>query len=58
MSDNILNNWQFLNAKAIELQTLTKAVNPKTEGAINRVKELAAEISETVDLIKQEDERL
>ena len=48
MNDNILNNWQFLHAKAVELNTLTKALNPTSDAAVKRAVEIADEIQEVV----------
>lgn len=50
MNDNILNNWQFLNAKAIELKTLTKATDPQSR-TLNRARELVSEIVNTMAVI-------
>ena len=51
MNEKILNNWQFLNAKAEELKTITRACDP-SERVVERAKEIAKEICETVDLIQ------
>jgi len=51
MNEKILNNWQFLNAKAEELKTITRACDP-SERAVERAKEIAKEICETADLIQ------
>ena len=51
MNEKILNNWQFLNAKAEELKTITRACEP-SERVIERAKEIAKEICETADLIE------
>lgn len=48
MNDNILNQWQYLNAKAEELKTLTRACAP-SERVIIRAKEIALEIREVAD---------
>ena len=54
MNDNILNNWQFLHAKAVELNTLTKALNPTSEAALKRAKEIAREIVEVAEVLEDE----
>ena len=54
MNDNILNNWQFLHAKAVELNTLTKALNPTCEAALKRAIEIAREIAEVAETLEDE----
>lgn len=53
MTEKILNQWQYLNAKAEELKTLTRACNP-TERVILRAKEIAIEIKEVADALELE----
>ena len=44
MSDETNLNWRYLNAKAIELNTLTKALSPTSDAAVRRAVEIAEEI--------------
>lgn len=54
MTEKILNQWQYLNAKAEELKTLTRACDP-SERVIIRAKEIALEIREVVDRLEEDD---